>query len=540
MIGLNNRGSIIIDCYATGDVSGKYKVGGLVGDNTWPSYGGYIARCYSTGHVTGNGGGLVGYNYMGGITYDSYWDTQTSGKTSSKGGTGKTNALMMQQTTFAGWDFDEIWDIDEGQSYPYFMEPRVLEGLEIVGLNEVAENSNTAYKAMANYDIGSPKDVTDSADWSVEPNDIASIAAGLLTTEMIDLPEDVTITAQYSEGDVNESDEKDVSIFAICPSGNALEFDGVDDFVAVPDNPALSPKHITIAAWIYPENLSHNVQIVGKWRMYNIGGEYIFDNKNNNDALRFAATFGGNNFIPIYSDDAVLHTNAWQHVAVTWDGLNCVFYVNGENAGEDNSAAGDLPDSDNSVYIGRNYNWGSGGPRPFDGKIDEVTIFNRALSAEEIQTLMHTRPDTDDSNLVAYWDFDEGSGQIAYDSAGGNDGVLGDANTPDGSDPNWTDSIPPVGICTMEELFGRNINQALDIKLDILEQLEEALGKETAGQYILEQFLNDGDSNIWEKRDILESKRMVRSAVQNEEKAGINVDQSIDKLDDALDTLGIE
>ena len=46
--GYNGHGSIMSDCYATGNVSGYWKVGGLVGDNPYPE-GGYITRCYATG-----------------------------------------------------------------------------------------------------------------------------------------------------------------------------------------------------------------------------------------------------------------------------------------------------------------------------------------------------------------------------------------------------------------------------------------------------------------------------------------------------------
>jgi len=120
LIGFQLGGSIITDCYAAGDVTGKRKVGGLIGDNTHGEDGGYIIRCYSTGKINGSGGGLVGHNYMGAKTYDSYWDTETSKKSSSSGGAGKTTDQMTQQATFIGWDFDEIWTIDEGQSYPYF------------------------------------------------------------------------------------------------------------------------------------------------------------------------------------------------------------------------------------------------------------------------------------------------------------------------------------------------------------------------------------------------------------------------------------
>ncbi len=117
--GSNDHGSVIIDSYATGSVNGMLKVGGLVGDNTYGSEEGFIIRCYSTGKVTGGGGGLVGCNWQGGVTYDSYWDTQTSGKTSSYGGTGKTTAQMMQQATFVTWDFVDVWDIVENETYPF-------------------------------------------------------------------------------------------------------------------------------------------------------------------------------------------------------------------------------------------------------------------------------------------------------------------------------------------------------------------------------------------------------------------------------------
>ncbi len=119
LIGFQLRGSIIADCYATGDVTGRYKVGGLIGDNTHGEDGGYITRCYSTGKINGSGGGLVGHNYMQAKTYDSYWDTMTSGKSSSFGGMGRTTDEMMQQATFIGWDFDTpVWTIDEGVDYP--------------------------------------------------------------------------------------------------------------------------------------------------------------------------------------------------------------------------------------------------------------------------------------------------------------------------------------------------------------------------------------------------------------------------------------
>lgn len=113
----SNAGGTIENVYARGDVNGNIYVGGLVGANT-----GSINKSYSSGDVDGNAavGGLVGSNTGSGSVASSFWDINSSGQTSSSGGTAKTTAQMMQQSTFLGWDFVNIWIIDNGESYPYF------------------------------------------------------------------------------------------------------------------------------------------------------------------------------------------------------------------------------------------------------------------------------------------------------------------------------------------------------------------------------------------------------------------------------------
>jgi hypothetical protein len=174
----NNRGTVV-NCYAIGDVSGAMFLGGLVGDN---GYEGTLTKCHSHGSVSGTGsfmGGLVGdndgnivncyststvqggYGYNGGLvgenlgkitkcysvglvtsvgiqigglvgsdvtcdfdcwygeTVDSFWDTETSGQASSAGGVGRTTAQLHQQSTFTDWDFINVWNIGENQTYPY-------------------------------------------------------------------------------------------------------------------------------------------------------------------------------------------------------------------------------------------------------------------------------------------------------------------------------------------------------------------------------------------------------------------------------------
>lgn len=108
----------ISDSFATGAVSGNYAVGGLVGQLYEVTIS--VTNSYSVGQVSGNSsGGLIGYDTTcTPFVTHSYWDTQTSNQTVSKGGEGKTTQQMYQQSTYVGWDFNSIWNINEGHSYP--------------------------------------------------------------------------------------------------------------------------------------------------------------------------------------------------------------------------------------------------------------------------------------------------------------------------------------------------------------------------------------------------------------------------------------
>ncbi len=121
----------ISNSYATGSVSatgsaGVFRAGGLVGQagNVFVPSTGSIINCYSTGVVSGTGadiGGLVGLHRYPSMVTSSYWDTETSGQSSSAVGEGKTTNEMSQQATFVGWSFNTIWWILENTGYPLLL-----------------------------------------------------------------------------------------------------------------------------------------------------------------------------------------------------------------------------------------------------------------------------------------------------------------------------------------------------------------------------------------------------------------------------------
>ncbi|UCF42457.1 MAG: hypothetical protein JSV99_07585 [Planctomycetota bacterium] len=538
LAGYNGHGSIMSDCYATGDVSGYWKVGGLVGDNPYPE-GGYITRCYSTGRVSGNGGGLVGFNYNGGKTYDSYWDTETSGKTSSYGGEPRTTAQMMQQATFVNWDFNEVWNIIENETYPFFGEPPVLIGLEVTGPDEVPENSSTNYAAIAHYDNNSTRDVTGLAAWSVEPNSLADIDEhGLLTTQPINyLYEDITIYAQYITESNTVDAEKPVSVFAVCPSGSALQFDGINDYVEVnnPDNLNFGGTiDFTFAAWIRAETAQRkHPAIIGRRNVSNAHGYIFFLHSYEKLAVQLNDGIHSN----YVSTGPDLRDDTWHHVAATGDRDGyLIFYIDGVQAGQSNISGKGNIDSTANLYIGWEERHST--VTYFNGIIDEVAIYNRALSAEEIQENVHNTLTGAEPNLIAYWPFDEGEGQVAYDlSSNANHGWLGSDPDVDGNDPAWVDSGAPVGICTADQLIERHVTDAMQIKQNILAELDEAVIKEHAAFYILQELFINPDNVDLTKRQILMLRQLIRSALQRQRQTEATLQESIEKLEDASGVL---
>jgi hypothetical protein len=127
LFGWNNEGTVS-NSYSSARADGESLVGGLVGHNR-----GSVSNCYSTGNVTGleDVGGMVGRNYQGTVS-NSFWDTETSGQSTSAGGVGKTTAEMQDIAPFSGatWnigtvadpsmrDTSYVWNIVQNMTYPF-------------------------------------------------------------------------------------------------------------------------------------------------------------------------------------------------------------------------------------------------------------------------------------------------------------------------------------------------------------------------------------------------------------------------------------
>ena len=102
-------------------------------------------------------------------------------------------------------------------------------------------------------------------------------------------------------------------------------------------------------------------------------------------------------------------------MAVTYDGSAIKSYLNGIEK-DSESYSGNLTTTTQDLRIGNRHE----GDRAFNGKMDELRLWNDARTVTEIQDNMHTVLDGDENNLMAYYTFDHSSGTTLSDFAGSN------------------------------------------------------------------------------------------------------------------------
>jgi len=161
--------------------------------------------------------------------------------------------------------------------------------------------------------------------------------------------------------------------------GTAMSFDGVDDFVRVPHSASLNiTGAITIGAWIRRNVIDRRDDIIFKTTGgYNVN---IQANVNLNSVVFQAQDSGGTWRHAVSSPNAVVSTE-WHHVAVSYERPTVRFYVNGQPWGT-GVRDFDMRATSDELRIGL-----LSTPLFYSGLIDDVRIYNRALTASEIQTL---------------------------------------------------------------------------------------------------------------------------------------------------------
>jgi hypothetical protein len=212
----------------------------------------------------------------------------------------------------------------------------------------------------------------------------------------------------------------------------ALWFDGVDGWVSTgfKIDQSASTVGATFEAWVYPQSGSS-------------GNHHVISTDDGGDdwsVLRRGGTW------QVYTGEANRSTGLsvdvgrWQHIAAVFiPGVGVEFFKNGQSVLVPHIA---YSTTTSTIAVGRN----PGSTGFFDGGIDEVRIWQEARTGEQIRANMYRSLAGDESGLLAYWKFDEGSGQTAADSSpNGRTATRGATSAADEDDPAWGASGAFVG-----------------------------------------------------------------------------------------------
>ncbi len=202
--------------------------------------------------------------------------------------------------------------------------------------------------------------------------------------------------------------------------GNALQFDGVNDYVDMGNASTFDVgTAVTYEAWIKPDS-SLSGYIFRKVVAFAEDKQFLYSG--NRVYFYLYDIFGGTHLISSPS----IPNHQYTHVAATYEASTgtASLYINGV-FDTSKSVGNSVSNSTGNLYYGFDP---VGSDPPLKGIIDEARIWNIARTESEIQSTMNQMLNGNETGLIGYWKFDEGTGTITYDATSShNDGTISGA-----------------------------------------------------------------------------------------------------------------
>ncbi len=244
-----------------------------------------------------------------------------------------------------------------GASYPSVT---VTVNVSTSAPSSVTNTATVSGGGESNTGNGSASDVTAIASVvSPSPSPAPQPGQGLVAAYSFD--EGAGNVAQDGSSSNNDGKVRNANWTAAGRLGGALVFNGTNALVNIPSTASLRPTSaVTLEAWVKPTAVN------AQWR------DVIY--KGNDDY-----------YLEATSTSSAIPANTWTHLAATYDGATLRMYVNGVLASS-TPRTGGINTSNGPLQIGGD----SGGGQYFAGTIDEVRVYDIALTAAEIQSDMTT------------------------------------------------------------------------------------------------------------------------------------------------------
>ena len=345
-----------------------------------------------------------------------------------------------------GEDGDDWKNSDEGCAFLYelFAQPenlRITNGIneqyittpEIILQWDDRSNINESYKIYKNgaeYVTGLGANQTNWKDLNIIPGVVYKYAVAAVDELWGEsdavygkgwFQPDGLIGGKITPEPPSEKGIPGIKVSAYCEELNsALQLTGSSDYVLVENHPDLNPSNsMTIEAWLKSDEFDRTdwQQFIGK------GGDASYTSELRQFGIRPVINTGKPYFYIHDSNNqphgveafVQLKNGEWNHVAASYDSKYLKIYVNGILQGEKEIGSYTINTSKAPLVIGRLLNGTL--PQDYNGLIDEVRFWNIVRSETEIKSNMYNILKGNEYGLVAYWKFDEGSGDLACDFA---------------------------------------------------------------------------------------------------------------------------
>ena len=201
-------------------------------------------------------------------------------------------------------------------------------------------------------------------------------------------------------------------------TGDSLSFDGIDGYVDVGNSATLNPaSKMSVEAWIYPER-SLPSGYEGIVARYYTAGDSTTSWALSKDFDTWCFYIQQSDLTLKTSPTSPVSLTTWSHVVGVADGSKVRLYVNGVEVGSGTDYDSTILQATRTVTIGKYRTPGTWGV--YEGKIDEVRIYNRALSEDEIEAHFERRLYADPEPIISSW----GSEELPSSSINSDYGIL--------------------------------------------------------------------------------------------------------------------
>ena len=237
--------------------------------------------------------------------------------------------------------------------------------------------------------------------------------------------------------------------FTSAQSNHSLSFDGVDDYISFANSVIPTTGDVSVQVWAYAEQNNGYSNIIAQGDPTN--GAYFVSYESDNQ-MRISHEWS--------NIDVAYPFGEWVQITVVKNDGGTKLYFDSQLAAETTSTM--LP-TDNPLFIGVQYN---GNNEHWSGNIDEVRLWNIALSDAEIQSNYNAVLTGNESGLVGYWNFNDGEGSTLTDLSGNdNHGTINGATWSDDGAPVQPASFASLSVGTVDAVANSAVLVPIEVDL---------------------------------------------------------------------------